>query len=41
MPRPAADPELIDAKDDRIITKWYFWVTVAAIAASTERLRSS
>ena len=33
-PRPAADPDLIDAKDDRIITKWYFWVTVAAIAAS-------
>ena len=33
VPRPAADPNL-DAKDERIITKWYFWVTVAAIAAS-------
>ncbi len=34
VPRPKADPTIDDAKDDRIITKWYFWVTVAAIAAS-------
>ena len=34
VPRPKADPTLDDRKDDRIITKWYFWVTVAAIAAS-------
>ncbi len=34
VPRPKADPTLDDTKDDRIITKWYFWVTVAAIAAS-------
>lgn len=33
-PRPKADPNLDKAEDDRIITKWYFWVTVAAIAAS-------
>ena len=34
VPRPKADPTLVDDTDDRIITKWYFWVTVAAIAAS-------
>lgn len=33
-PRPKADPNLDNAQDDRIITKWYFWVTVAAIVAS-------
>jgi hypothetical protein len=37
-PRPEADPNLDPnsdrGEDDRIITKWYFWVTVAAIAAS-------
>lgn len=33
VPRPKADPTL-DRKPERIITKWYFWVTVAAIAAS-------
>ena len=33
-PRPKADPNLDKVEDDRIITKWYFWVTVAAIAAS-------
>lgn len=33
-PRPKADPNLDKGEDDRIITKWYFWVTVAAIAAS-------
>lgn len=34
VPRPKADPTIDDAQDERIITKWYFWVTVAAIAAS-------
>lgn len=34
VPRPKADPTLDDGGDDRIVTKWYFWVTVAAIAAS-------
>ncbi|MCR9160134.1 MAG: hypothetical protein ACE37F_37580 [Nannocystaceae bacterium] len=33
-PRPKADPTLDTVDDDRIVTKWYFWVTVAAIAAS-------
>lgn len=33
-PRPKADLNIDKGEDDRIITKWYFWVTVAAIAAS-------
>lgn len=33
-PRPKADPVIDEPKDERIVTKWYFWVTVAAIAAS-------
>ncbi len=31
--RKAVEPAEKD-RDDRIVTKWYFWVTVAAIAAS-------
>jgi len=35
VPRPKADPTIDDGpRSERIITKWYFWVTVAAIAAS-------
>lgn len=34
-PRPKADPTIDNGpKSERIVTKWYFWVTVAAIAAS-------
>ncbi|MGH1346171.1 MAG: hypothetical protein ACRBN8_31690 [Nannocystales bacterium] len=33
--RPKADPTLDNTpRSERIVTKWYFWVTVAAIAAS-------
>lgn len=31
---PSAEPEPVDARSGRIVTKWYFWVTVAAIVAS-------
>lgn len=34
-PRPKADPTIDNGpRSERIVTKWYFWVTVAAIAAS-------
>lgn len=33
-PKPAVEPEPVDARPERIVTKWYFWVTVAAIVAS-------
>lgn len=33
-PEPKPEPVPIEDKSDRIVTKWYFWVTVGAIAAS-------
>lgn len=33
-PRPVASAPVDDRGDERIVTKWYFWVTVAAITAS-------
>lgn len=33
-PTPEPEPEPLPPEGDRIVTKWYFWVTVGAIAAS-------